>query len=314
MKLRLALSAFACALTLATAASADPTPAEIETARKLFKQAETDEAAGSWNAALDELRRASSIKMTAGLRFHIALCEEKLGQLASALADYTAADLLSRTENNHDVEDAVREPLAALKARVPAVTIVTPPDVKDVVVKVDGTVVTDTSVEVRLDPGAHVVEARASGRGNYSKDLALKEHDAVTVHVELPKLVDAPKEEAPPPSAPVHGRSRLPAILATGGAVVLVGVGIGAFVVAGGAQSTARDACANGSSDCDSDKSTVHVWDTVALASWIGAAGVAGLAVVLWAQPSSSAAPAQTTAKSVRLGAGPGTLRLEGSF
>src|SRR6204780_3558487 len=85
---------------------ADPSAAEIESARKLFKQAEADEAAQKWDVALDELRGASSIKMTAGLRFHIALCENNLHQNAAALADYTAADLLARAEKNSDVQDA----------------------------------------------------------------------------------------------------------------------------------------------------------------------------------------------------------------
>ncbi|MGH7327350.1 MAG: hypothetical protein ACREJX_03265, partial [Polyangiaceae bacterium] len=119
---RRAIAAFTLAITMgfARSAFADPTPAEIENARKLFKQAETDEAAQRWNEALDELRRASAIKMTAGLRFHIALCENNLNQLSAALADFTAADLLARAESNTDVQLAVRDPLTDLRARVPS--------------------------------------------------------------------------------------------------------------------------------------------------------------------------------------------------
>ena len=83
----------AAALLLgALSARADPTPGELAAARELFARAEKDEDAGRWAEALDKVRRASSVKMTAGLRFHIALCEEKLGQLVAALADYTAAE------------------------------------------------------------------------------------------------------------------------------------------------------------------------------------------------------------------------------
>ncbi|MEO8800747.1 MAG: hypothetical protein ABI551_22850, partial [Polyangiaceae bacterium] len=301
-------------------AAADPTPTEIENARKLFKQAEADEAAQRWDTALDELRRASAIKMTAGLRFHIALCENNLHRMAAALADYTAADLLSKAENNAEVEDAVRDPLADLRSRVPTLKLVPPADVgpNDLQVKVDGTVVSDLSEGLRLDPGTHTVEARSKGRGTFSKQLVLKERDVTTVQIQLPKLVARPGEpdsaiEAPPAETRSGKNNYLPAILATAGAVVLVGVGVGSFVVAGSAQSDAQDACTSGSSDCDSKKSTVHVWDTVALGSWIAAAGVTGLAVVLWADPPSKAKTIGS-ARSVRLGAGPGTLKLEGSF
>lgn len=318
MKRRRAIAACALAITMSIGqiAHADPTPAEIESARKLFKQAETDEAAQKWDTALDELRRASAIKMTAGLRFHIALCENNLNQLSAALADYTAADLLARAESNTEVQLAVRDPLTDLRARVPSLRLTAPADAKDLEVRVDGTLVTDPSQEIRVDPGAHKVEAKASGRKPFAKDLTVKERDVVPIAIDLPLAAPPPAPPAPAPEAP-RGRNRVPAILATAGAVVLVGVGVGAFVVAGGAQSDARDACTSGSADCDSKKSSVHVWDTVALVSWVGAAGAAGLAVVLWAEPApaqGSQNTAQNGSKSLRVGVGPGALRLEGSF
>ncbi len=68
-------------------AHADPSPGEIQAARDLFAKAEQDEDAGNWSAALDKLRRAASVKMTPGIRYHVGLCEEKLGQIAAALND-----------------------------------------------------------------------------------------------------------------------------------------------------------------------------------------------------------------------------------
>ena len=313
---RRAIAAATLAITMGFhgTALADPTQAQLENARKLFQQAEANEEAQRWDAALDELRRASAIKMTAGLRFHIALCESNLNQLSAALADYTAADLLARAESNTEVQLAVHDPLVALAARVPIIRLGLPTGAKDLEVRVDGTVVDDPTQDVRVDPGAHKIEAKAPGRKPFAKDITVKERDVVSVAIDLPPVATESHAAEPPPEPP-RGRNRLPAILATGGAVALVGLGIGAFVVAGGAQSSARDACTSGSADCDSKKSSVHVWDTVALASWIGAAGAAGLAIVLWAQPSpSSQKAAQNGSKSLRLGVGPGAVRLEGSF
>src|SRR5437660_11681354 len=116
-----------CALVLTGVARAEPTPGEVQAARELFTKAEADEDAGKWADALDKLKRASSVKPTPGLRFHIALCEEKLNQLVAALADYTAADQMAHDQNNKDVVDAVAEPLKALRIRVPTLTIEVPP-------------------------------------------------------------------------------------------------------------------------------------------------------------------------------------------
>lgn len=317
----------AACMSMSSIGLADPTASEIETARKLFKQAEADEAAQKWDVALDELHRASSIKMTAGLRFHIALCESNLHQNAAALADYTAADLLARAEKNNEVADAVRDPRADLEARVPKLKLTVPADAKNVEVRVDSTIVTDLSEELRLDAGAHTIEAHADGRSPFSKKLTLKEHDALTIPITLPVLVAQPSqkqadshtaEEPPPDVASSSSKpNRVPAILATAGAVVLVGAGIGSFLLAGSAQTTAMNDCTSGASNCSSDKSKVHVWDTVALSAWIAAAGVGALAVVLWVDPpskKSDAAILQTEKRSVRLELTPQTVLLRGSF
>jgi hypothetical protein len=314
----------AACMTMTNVGRADPTAAEIETARKLFKQAEADEAAQKWEVALDELHRASSIKMTAGLRFHIALCESNLHQNAEALADYTAADLLARAEKNSEVQEAVREPRADLDARVPKLKLVAPADAKKLEVRVDSTVVSDLTEELRLDVGPHTIEARADDRAPFSKQLNLQEHDAITISITLPPIAQTPQKpgnpstaDEPPPSSSSKP-NRLPAILATAGAVVLVGVGVGSFLVAGGAQSDARNACTSGSADCNGDKSNVHVWDTVALSAWIAAAGVGALAVVLWVEPpakkSDASARQSNEKRSVRVELTPQLIQLRGSF
>ncbi len=59
-----------------------------------------------------KIRRAGAVKLTPGLRFHIALCEERLGQLVAALDGYAAAQVAARAEDNHEVLDLVAEPIA----------------------------------------------------------------------------------------------------------------------------------------------------------------------------------------------------------
>src|SRR5678815_5448585 len=167
IRMRLGAVTWLCCGVLLTAslAHADPTASEAQAARELFKQAEADEDAGKWEEALDKVKRAISVKPTPGLRFHIALCEEKLGQLVAALADYTAADQMAREQNNKDVIDAVAEPLKTLRIRVPTLTIEVPA-AQGSQVELDGKPIAQGlyGVAMPVEPGTHKVTARAPGK------------------------------------------------------------------------------------------------------------------------------------------------------
>jgi len=300
------------AVLAATVAHADPTPGELQAARDLFSKAEKDEAAGRWSDALDELHRAISVKATPGLRFHVALCEEKLGKLVAALADYTAADQMARDQNNKEVADAVAEPLKTLRIRVPTLTIEVPaaPGAK---VELDGTVVPAGlyGVAMPVEPGTHHVDAHATGKRPFKTDVTLQEREAETATVQwrdLPKLVEplAPGPEEPPTETAHHG-SKAGAIVATVGAAALLGFGIGAFVAADGAKSNLDTMCPQ-QPTCDDLRTPVRTWDALALAGFIAAAGTATLAIVLWATPSGGK-PA-----SARLELRPGGAVFSGSF
>lgn len=129
------------------------------------------------------------------------------------------------------------------------------------------------------------------------------------------RAAPAAESTAPAPAADAGsgakgGRSLLPTLLTAGGAVALVGLGVGAFVAAGSANDQGTSQCATAwSTNCDSQRSTVRTWDTVALGAWIGAAALATTSVVLWVTH-----PKAESSKSTALVVGPGTVRLEGSF
>ncbi len=307
----------AALITWTLPAFADPTPGELAAARDLFARAEKDEDAGKWDDALDKLRRASSVKMTAGRRFHIALCEEKLGQLVAALADYTAADQAARQDNNKDVLDAVAEPLRVLRLRVPTLTLEVPP-ADGTTVSIDGKPIAPgvLGVAMPVEPGTHRIEARAHGKRPYTIQVTLKERDVQTTTI---KWVDLPKmpeeggsglnESPPPPAEAPSGGVKVGAIVATVSAAAVVGFGIGAFFLADGAQQNLVQQCPT-SIDCGGMKTEVRAWDAVALGSWIAGAGLATLAIVLWAKPSHPSAPSS----SARLVLRPGGLAFAGSF
>jgi tetratricopeptide (TPR) repeat protein len=317
------LGAVSCALCVALAAAvahAEPTPTELQAARNLFAKAEKDEAAGRWADALDELKRAASVKSTPGLRFHIALCEEKLGRLVAALADYTAADQMARDQNNKEVMDAVAEPLKNLRIRVPTLTIEVPA-AAGTKIELDGTVVPSGlyGVSMPVEPGVHRVEAHATGKRPFTTEVQLHEREAQTATVQWHDLPTAPPPQGSERESkletggggehPHHGGSEAGAIVVTIGAAAFLGFGIGAYLAADGASTTLTNQCPT-QLYCDDLRTPVRTWDALSLAGFIAAAGATTLAVVLWATSGGGG----KTESHARLELRPGGLALTGSF
>jgi hypothetical protein len=92
------------------------------------------------------------------------------------------------------------------------------------------------------------------------------------------------------------------------GTGALAVLGIVAYVVAGDSATSGAQQCASErtASPCDAQKNTVRGWDFAAAGSWIGAAGLGTLAVVLWTHPAEPSSAA--------LLVGPTSLGLRGSF
>jgi hypothetical protein len=297
---------------------ADEPPVSVATAKVLFSQAEADEQAGRWEAALGKLRRASTAKLTPGIRFHIALCEENLGQLAAALADYSAAQDAARTSNNLDVLSLVSERILAIKVRVPTLAVALPAGLaatdSRLQVRVDGRVLPSARIgaPVPVDVGLHVVEASLEGQPPFSRRVTLAESQAasVTLPFSPPPVLAGPTPvvtpaPAPPSSEPAQPQSRTLPIVATVGAVVLVAGGIGAFAAAGADQTYYQDQCKNQRPPC-AGATIVRTWDALALTAWVAGGAAAVTAVVLWTRPGPGGA---TT-----VGAGPGSLWVAGHF
>jgi hypothetical protein len=305
-------------LVAAREARAEPSAAELQQARELFTQAERDERAGEWGAALEKLLRIDGIKTTPGIRFHIALCEENLGHLAVALEDYALAEKKSIDERNQEVLAALKEPVARLRARVPRLVVRVPPDVRGVEVVVDGKPLPFAyfGAEVPVDPGAHSIVATAPGRRSFTATPRPSEGEIVTVSVTLEDATAAGSPgEAPviarPSASAQAGTSKSPRALALGatfGALGLAGAGVISFVVAGAKQSDARSECASRTTGCDDLRGPVRAWDLVALGAWIGAGALSTVAVFLWL------APGAGSAASARLVLGPGDASLMGTF
>jgi hypothetical protein len=305
-----ALVALTRALATSTAQAAPPDV--IEHARQLFVEAESDEDAERWSDALEKLGAVAQVKLTAGVRYHVALCEEHLGQLARALSDYTAAAEQARSENAKDVLRTVGKQLDALEPRVPRLTIHVEPAVPGTSVTIDGESAPDTASgsAIRIDPGAHRVEATAPDRPRWSEVVTVQERESRVVDIQLgePAPAVAPSAIAAVTSAPAAPSRGLP-IAATAVAVALAGGGLAAFLLSGSEHDRAVRDCAPTTVSCQESKDRVRAWDFAAAGMWSGAVVAGVIAVALWTR--SSDAPNKGGA---RLMVGPGELGVEGRF
>jgi hypothetical protein len=125
---------------------------------------------------------------------------------------------------------------------------------------------------------------------------------------------EASAAPAPPVTSPsASGHLPLVPILTTALAVALVGAGVGAYLAADDAHTTAVASCAgvvsSSANACDALKSPVHTWDWVAGAAWAAAAVSATVSVVLWTHK-----PGVAPSPSARLIIGPGSLTTQWSF
>jgi hypothetical protein len=301
---------------------ATPTDVDLNTARQQFARAEQDEDAGLWRDALDKLRSVLAAKQTAGVQYHIAFCEEHLGQLVAALADYTTAKIKAQSENALDVQRLVGKRLADLDPRVPRLTVHLVPDVPNASLTLDGAALANElfGSAMPVDPGTHRIEASAPDRLSSSVEVTMHERDATVLDVKLALAGEpGPAVIGEPTLSASRGREspsldRRAALVETVAALVLAGGGVGAYIEAGDVHGAAVAQCAQvvgfSPNACDSRKRGVRAWDWTAAGLWAGAAAASTLSVLSWTK-SSRPTPSGSV---VRVRIGLGSLDVSGDF
>jgi hypothetical protein len=233
---------FACSALVARSAHAEPSQAELTTARRSFEAAVSLESEQRWTEAATRLREAIAIKDTPGLRFHLAKCEAEQGHLLGALAEYErVAELLRAGAKAPDVQKLLGPASDALKQRIPRLSLELPGDVPSPLVAVDGKQygASDVALGIQLDPGRHGVRVTAAGRRAFERGFVAKEGESVAIRAELPSF-ESPAAVTPvstasgvgatPPSGPRDGGSNTKLYLIIGESLVTaagLAVGIG---------------------------------------------------------------------------------------
>lgn len=186
----------------------------FEEGRGYLRDGKAAEACGAFEQAIRFDPNAS------GTMLNLGLCNEVLGRYKTALQWFRRAQIRATENRESEYEREARERTIRLAQRVPTVSIdLSAPDA-DARVTIDGEAIPTTDFgRVEVDPGAHVLEARAPGYRTVRLTFEVKEAEARPLHVELVAA-----------ARPASRRSRLALYLAIGGGTLWLGsVGLAAY-------------------------------------------------------------------------------------
>jgi hypothetical protein len=296
---------FACLLLGAAAAHAQPSPAQKETARGLMAEGRELRDKGDLNGALSRFSSADSLMNVPTTGFEVAATQAQLGRLREARE--TVRRLLAIAPSPDEPEPfaearnkarALDQQLLALLASL-RFEISGLPAGATLEVSVDDEAVPKSALRqpFRVNPGHHVVVARAGGR-ELKRELDTAEARAVDVELVFPSEAEpasaqpAPvgDEPAAPPAAVApapRASSGLPTLAYVGGGVGVAGILVGSItgISAISHKNAAKKGCVSGGcppstwSDLDSARS-LATGSTVAFV--VGALGLAvGVGAVL---------------------------------
>jgi len=331
---RLLLAAAAAILTVASSASratAAPTAAQKETARRLMDEGKERSRTGDKERALEAYQKAHGLMKVPSTGLALVKAHLALGHLVEARDVALEVTRMPRERNEPGIFEKARreakELEGSLKPRIPTVRIV-----------VKGGPATHVTVDeidvaplllgepVAMNPGKHTVVAKNADNAEQRASVELAEHEGKEVELTLP--VPNPvlvSTVPPPPRAGVEGprgteRSPAASVLVFGGfglavAGLAVGGVTGALTLA--EAGTVKSQCANGicdpaaKNDLDSASSLATI-STIGFAV-AGVGAVCGVVGLLLPRTKSETALHSRSQRSA-VWVGPGSMGVRGSF
>lgn len=323
------LLASTCALaivlqTIDVHAAPEPNETSNTAAESLFQEGRKLVEQKKYTEACPKFLASHKLAPAHGTLLNLADCYEKNGQIASAWARFHEAIALAQRLNRPDREKTARDRADKLESRLIRLTINAKD--RDVEVKLDGNAL-DSAVlgtPVPVDPGKHTVDANAKGKKPYSTSIDVSDKNRAP-SVDIPALEDEPT--APPsggadpkpkvidPGADDEGSgSNMKTIGIAVGAVGLAGIGIGSFFGLRASEKW-KDAKTHCNTSYECDQSGVELADQARSSGNIATLGfIAGGALLVAGVVLFFTAPAGKPANAVKVGVGPGSLLLGGSF
>lgn len=209
-------TALIASIVLGTSPSVAQDPAQKAAAESLFDAAKTLMKDGKLSEACPKFAESDRLDPGVGVKLFLADCFEKTGKTASAWTTFKdAAALASQRKDKR--EKIARERAGNLESKLSKLTIQVGADTASIaglVVNVDGHEVTRPlwGIAVATDPGEHLIEARASGRKDFSTKLVLadQKQEVFTIPMLAEAVVTAPVASvsaAPVASSPAPANS-----------------------------------------------------------------------------------------------------------
>jgi hypothetical protein len=248
-------SVLAAAAFVLVSARASAAPEDLATAEKLFEQAQRELAAGNLAEACPRLAESRRLDPQVGVTLYLADCLQRSGKIASAWGMFRDAAQAATAKN--DARAAIAKKRAdAIEPRVAMLTIAVPPetDVSGLEILKDDEPVARAqwNVPVPVDPGEHVVTARARGH-QPSKRLVTIDKDGQRAEVTIARLSPEPvapgvtpalassSPRAEPP--PAKRKSRTLSYVLLGGAAAAAGAGAVFGALAAGTADDVKTLC-----------------------------------------------------------------------
>jgi hypothetical protein len=224
---------------------------DLAAAKKHFGEGDKKFKAGDFAGALTEFKAANEIKSAPQAERFIGMCEDSLGHYSAAVEWYDKF-LAHVPDKMKDQGEEIKKREAEIKALPGKVHFDSTPPGADV--SVDGKPqASPTPLDVELPAGIHKVIFTAKGRVTTSKavDVEAATPQTVTVTMDAAEAAPSPPPpppapvaaaapapaSAPPPPPPPEPRSKVPAFITGGLAVVAAGVGTAFGVIALGDKS-----------------------------------------------------------------------------
>ncbi len=292
------VAALTCSLPATAGAQSASDRAEADA---LFRQGIKARDEGDCFVAAQRFRRSHELVPGKGKLLNVALCEEKLGLLATASAHFkqllpagpgSKSTDPQRLSNDDERVAIARQHVAALAARVPYVCLSlakgAPPGTE---VKLDGaTLAAGTPcVEAAIDPGKRVLIVTAPRRAERRVEVAVAEGKRVELTLEPGASTDqlaTPRPEAPPSRQGGGGRT-VPGLVVGGLGVAALAVGgvtgVLALVKHSDGVTCSKDPACSSTTDfaaLNASGKTLSLVSTVTLIAGTAAAG-AGLYLLL---------------------------------
>ena len=271
-------------------------------AQALFEEARALIAAGDYAAGCAKLEGSQALDAGPGTQYNLALCYEKRGRTASAWATYLEAAAAYQATSRPDWEAKARARARALAPTLSKLTVVVAPGAPgDLVITRDGVpiVASERGAAIPVDPGGHVIEAKASGHVTFRASRVIVAGESKQVDVVVGDATAAPASTAAAPA-----RSHTVAYRVGGAGIASAAFGAVAGILALNRNASSTDICPDDGVCRDagarSDSRAAGDWATVSTVGFIAGAALLAAGAILYV-----VAPGSSSASTAKVGIGP---------